>query len=139
MRKIILSMLLCLSLLLSLGALSEQTVDMDLTELDASDAIEALFRLTEAPEDNRGKVVRLTGNFSYVSWDDGELFLLYGGGGASCCGAQLEFIPANTPENLEQLTLSNEPITVHGVLDIYENYGYDTIRLIEAQIEDADL
>ena len=43
MRKLLLSMLLCLSLVLSLGARSEAIEpDVDLTDVDTEDAINAL-------------------------------------------------------------------------------------------------
>lgn len=134
MRKIMLFVLLCLSLLLVMGALAEAAVDVDLTDLDTVDAIDALYALADAPEDNQGRVVRLTGFFSYFKWDNEEIFLLISDG-ASCCASQIEFVPAESPDDLEQLTLSDEPITLQGVLDIYDNDGYDDIRLIEAQVE----
>lgn len=134
MRKIMLSMLLCLSLVLATSALADAAQpDVDLTNLDTVDAIDELYAMADAPEANQGKVVRLTGYFAYSNWGDGEFLLL--SGGASCCASQIEFVPAEAPEDPEQLTLSDEPITVQGVLDIYDNDGYDDVRLIEAQIE----
>lgn len=139
MRKIMLAMLLFLSMALALGALSEETQpDVDLTDLDTVDAIDALYGLADAPEANLGKVVRLTGYLAYSKWEGEEAFLLISGG-ASCCASQVEFVPSEAPEDLERLTLSDELITVQGVLDIFNNGGYDDIRLIEARIERAAL
>lgn len=139
MRKLLIAALLCLSLLLSLGALAEAArPDVDMTDLEPADAIDALYDLAEEPEANQGKIVRLTGYFAYSNWSGEEIFLLLSDG-ASCCASQIEFILAEAPEDLAQLTLSDEPITLRGVLDIYDNDGYDDVRLIEAQIERAAL
>lgn len=135
MRKLMFLALLCLSLVLATSALADAAQpDVDLTNLDTVDAIDELYAMADAPEANQGKVVRLTGYFAYSNWGDGEIFLLLSGG-TSCCASQIEFVPAEAPEDPEQLTLSDEPITVQGVLDIYDNDGYDDVRLIESQIE----
>ena len=82
-----------------------------------------------------GVLVSLHGD-GHPYW--GVAFLLISGG-ASCCASQVEFVPSEAPEDLERLTLSDELITVQGVLDIFNNGGYDDIRLIEARIERAAL
>lgn len=135
MRKIMLSMLLCLSLVLATSALADAAQpDVDLTNLDTVDAIDELYAMADAPEANQGKVVRLTGYFAYSNWGGEEVLLLVSGG-ASCCASQIEFVPAEVPEDPDQLTLSDEPIIVLGVLDFYDDDGYDDVRLIDAQIE----
>ena len=135
MRKLLLSMLLCLSLVLSLGALSEAIEpDVDLTDVDTEDAINALYDLAEEPEANLGKLVRLRGHIAYSNWDGEEIFLLLGDG-ASCCAAQVEFVPAEVPEDLDQMTLADKLFTVQGALDIFDNGGFEDVRLIDAQFD----
>ena len=139
MRKFMLIALLCLALALSAAALAAAAQpDVDLTNLDTVDAIDELYAMAEAPESNQGKVVRLRGYFAYSNWGGEEIFLLISGG-ASCCASQIEFVPAEVPEDLEQLMLSDNPIIIQGILDFYDNDGYDDVRLIDAQIERAAL
>lgn len=135
MRKTLISMLLCLSLLLGVAALAETAEpDVDLTELDSLTAINTVYELADAPEENQGKTVRLKGYIAYSSWEGKETYLLLSEG-ASCCAEQLAFVPAESPDDPEALGTSMDKATIQGVLDISVVYGIAQVKLVDVLID----
>lgn len=138
MRKIALSALLCLSLILTECALAEAAPpDVDLSALSLVDSANALLDLAETPESSQGKVVRMKGYISYVEGMPGEPadFYLLCGDVTSCCATQIGIVPAAAPKALDPGMFEDTLITVQGALDIQDDEGYTDIRLIDTQVD----
>ena len=133
MLKRFLIALMCALLTCSLCALAESTPDVDLTALNPTEAVDALFALADAPEDNQGKTVRLTGYVNASSWD-GEVTYLLLSDPASCCVRPVEFVPATASDAPDALAGGDQLVTLQGVVEIFNDYGYDDVRLIDATI-----
>ena len=134
MKKLFVT-LLCLSLLIG-AALSETlSVDVDFTKLGAESAIDTLYDMLDAPEDNQGKTARLRG-YAYCLEGDGDepsAYYIIMSDPSSCCGGpQLEFVPTRLPEGFTPAALDEGEVTVTGTLDFGD--GYMDVRLVDAAV-----
>lgn len=131
--------IVCLVLLLAplpLAALSEQTIDVDLSGLSDVVAYAQIYDMNLSPENYVGKIVRVTGWFDY--FEDMPLDQVYQSvqisDSTGCCSMGVEFVwagdhlwPVDYPD-------FGTEITVCGRFEIYQEDGYDYIHLMDAEL-----
>ena len=130
---------LCFAALLALlppGGTAEQAVDLDLSSLSDVVAYAQIYDMNLSPENYLNKIIRITGWFDY--YEDMSLDRVYHSvqipDSTGCCSMGVEFLwagdhawPADYPE-------FGAEITVCGRFEIYQEEGFDYIRLADAEL-----
>lgn len=110
-------------------------VDIDLTQLSSSVVYGLVFQMLFNPEDYVGQVIRMSGEFfHYTNPDTGKhYFSTIVADATACCTQGLEFLLPHTTDPADYPVVASR-ITVTGVLETYEEFGYTNIRLVDAEL-----
>lgn len=134
--KRLLALCLAALLLLPLGGMAEQTVDLDLSALSDVVAYAQLYDMNLSPENYLDKIIRITGWFDY--FEDMTLDQVYQSvqisDSTGCCSMGVEFLWAGDHVWPVDYPDFGTEITVCGRFEIYQEDGYDYIRLADAEL-----
>lgn len=140
MKRIIV-LLIAFLLALPWQGLSEQVIDVDLAGLSDVVAYAQLYDMNLSPENYLGKLVRITGWFDY--FEDMTLDRVYQSvqisDSTGCCSMGVEFLWAGEHVWPVDYPDFGTEITVCGRFEIYQEDGYDYIRLADAELTWNDL
>lgn len=115
---------------------SKDGIDVDLTQMSSTMVYSEVYNMMWAPEEYIGKTVKMKGPFTYYkNTENGNLyFACIINDATACCSQGLEFdlegdfsYPADYPA-------LGEEITVSGVFETYEEYGYTYCTLRHAKM-----
>ena len=148
MKKVIVSLTLCaLALMLCAcgakdGAQAQtktaqaQKVDLDLSALSGTVVYSQVYDMIEEPEAYMGQTVKLKGNFSYFQDPDtkNEYFAAVIADATACCAQGIEFVWAGEHAYPRDYPPLDTEVTVTGVFDTYDEYGYTYCQLIDAEV-----
>lgn len=108
----------------------KEGVDIDLTQFSSSMVYAIVYQMVFYPEDFVGLTIHMEGKF--FIWENPETGREYYStiveDALACCQQGLEFILAEG-----EYPALDTPIAVTGELELYEEYGYENIRLINAR------
>lgn len=113
--------------------IEERTVDIDLTLLSSTMLYSEVYRMVFYPEDYRGKVIKMAGDFNvYENFITGEnYYAAVIEDATACCQQGVEFIlkEGTYPQDYPEL---QEEIVVVGEFQTYEEFNNTFFHLIDA-------
>ncbi|MBQ8966678.1 hypothetical protein [Ruminococcus sp.] len=110
-------------------------IDIDLTSLDANMLYAQVYAMTAEPEKYVGKKVRATGTFAHTQDPNGsDYFAVFIADAAACCQQGLEFRREGEFSYPEDYPEVNEPITVTGTFNTYQEGIYTYCELMDADM-----
>lgn len=114
-------------------------VDVDLTILSSTMVYSQVYNMVTAPEDYRGKVIRMHGPFAvYQDPVTGQYyFACIISDATACCSQGIEFLLADDPVYPDGYPELGTEITVTGVFGTYDEGEYTYCRLNDAEISDV--
>ena len=134
-------LLIAFLLALPWQGLSEQVIDVDLAGLSDVVAYAQVYDMNLSPVSYLGKLVRITGWFDY--FEDMTLDRVYQSvqisDSTGCCSMGMEFLWAGEHVWPVDYPDFGTEITVCGRFEIYQEDGYDYIRLADAELTWNDL
>lgn len=124
-------------------------VDIDLTGFSANMLYAELYNMGISPEDYKGKIIKLTGEFAHFPKDvdengnptsDEEIFVCIISDAMACCATGIEFIPEKGSSFWANYPEEGSKITVTGLCDIFldESGWFTVIQLNNAAVEESD-
>ena len=110
----------------------EDGIDVDLTELSSTMVYGQLFEIMAAPDEYRGKTIKIKGQFSYFydESEDQEYFACVVQDATACCAQGIEFVLAGDHTYPDDYPELDSEICVVGVYDTYQvgKLSYCTLR-----------
>ena len=121
-----------------LQTVSEDTsvYDVDLTQLSATMVYAEVYNMMTEPDGYIGKTVKMEGTFA-VYHDDytgNDYFACIVQDATACCSQGIEFVLTDEYRYPEDYPTEGENVTVSGVFDTYEEFGFYYVTLREAQL-----
>lgn len=121
-------------------------VDIDLTGFNANMLYAEVFNMGMNPDDYKGKIIRITGDFACFPKDldnngnpisDEEIFVCLISDAMACCQSGVEFIPEKDSPFWQERPTEGSEITITGLCDIFldESGWFTTIQLDNAKID----
>lgn len=116
----------------------DRPVDLDLTQMGSNMVYATIYQIVSKPEDYVGQKISIKGTYS-VTWYEGTgqyYHFAFIQDAAACCQQGMEFVwgdgshvyPDEYPEQ-------NQDIIVTGIFELYEEEGYEYMRLADATLE----
>lgn len=117
---------------------TEENVDIDLTELSASMVYGQVYDMMYNSDDYVGKIVKMEGAFSYyLEPSNGqEYFAVIISDATACCSQGIEFVLDGDYKYPDDYPELNEEITVIGRFNYYKEGVYTYCQLTDAKITD---
>ena len=115
---------------------STGSVDVDMTELSTTMIYSEVSNMVGAPDDYRGKTVKMTGTFT-VYQDESTGKNYYGCivmDSTACCSQGLEFVLKDEGTYPDDYPAEGEEITVTGTFDTYDEGEYMYCYLKDATL-----
>lgn len=112
-------------------------VDLDLTRLSGTVVYAQVYAMMTEPESFLGQKIRMKGSFSYFQDPDTqqEYFAAIIADATACCAQGIEFVWAGEHTYPRDYPPLDTEVTVTGVFDTYDEYGYTYCQLIDAEVE----
>ena len=142
MKKILLTALICAALLSAFcavaeetppgQALSERTVDLDLSDFPANISFAQMTQALREPEEYLGKILRLRGRFNYGEQTQRSTVII--GDRSGCCEVSMEFECAEARAYPEEYPALYAEFIVTGRFEAFEREGETLFRLADAEL-----
>ena len=112
---------------------------LDLTLLSPTMLYAEVGHINVAPEEYKGRVIRMTGTFAAHRARDGMQFVCNASDAAGCCLEPLEFVLKDERVWPDEYPAEGAVITVEGTLETYSFNEYMTYcRLVDAVLADGE-
>lgn len=115
---------------------SDETVDIDLTTLSSTMIFSQIYDINMAPEGYIGKTIKMNGFFkSYPSPEtDAVHFAVIIPDALACCEQGFEFVLNGDYTYPEDYPTDDTDIQITGVLDTYEENGYEYYYVVADEL-----
>ena len=115
---------------------TDYSIDIDLTVLSSDLVYAEVYNMMARPDDYVGKVVKMTGAYSYYHDDatgsDYHACIIQDA--TACCAQGIEFVPTAEYSFPEDYPADGEDVTVVGIFDVYLEADFAFLTLREADI-----
>lgn len=126
----------------------QTSVDIDLTKFNANILYAEIYNMGLSPEDYKGKVLKLTGEFAHfpkevdkngIPTSDEEIYVCMINDAMACCAIGIEFIPEKESSFWTNFPEDGSKITITGLCDIFldESGWFTIIQLNNAAVEQS--
>ncbi len=127
----------------------QRRIDIDLTGFSPNMLYAEVSNMGLSPEDYKGKIIRLTGEFAHFPKDvdengnptsTEEIFVCMISDAMACCASGIEFIPEKESSFWASPPEVGSKITITGLCDIFldESGWFTVIQLDNAAVEQGD-
>lgn len=131
------------------AATEQRKVDIDLTRFSPNMLYAEVYNMGMSPEDYKGKIIKLTGEFARFPLtvgengnptSDEEIFVCIISDAMACCATGIEFIPQKGSSFWTNYPKEGNKITVTGLCDIFldESGWFTVIQLDNATVEQSE-
>ncbi len=120
------------------SASAAEGVDVDLSALSSTMVYSEVYNMMAYPEKYYGKIIRMKGSFTVLQNEQDEsklYFACFISDATACCAQGIEFLLTGEHKYPEDYPGINDPITVTGEFETYEEDGYTYCRLKNATME----
>ena len=115
------------------SAKSEE-IDVDLTKMSSTMIYSEVYNMLENPDEYVGKVIRMGGNFDVYETEEQNYYACVIQDALACCSEGLEFVCAKDIPYPDGYPVIDEPVTVTGVFQTYEENGYTLCHIVDAKM-----
>ena len=118
----------------------DRPVDLDLAPLSGTVVYSQVYDMMMEPERYMGQKIRVKGNFSCFRDEETgqDYFAAIIADATACCAQGIEFVWRGAHEYPRDYPPLDTEITVTGTFEMYNEDGYDYIRLADAEVEWAE-
>lgn len=113
-------------------------IDVDLTQLSSGLVYSTVSDVMQNPEDYIGKKFRMKGLFTMFSIESRDYYSCIVQDATACCASGIEFDTAEDLKYPDDYPQIGDEITVIGIFDSYDDGGFTSYRLRDAEMKIAE-